>query len=74
MNAKPVHIFRLNSECENALIDFPFHDNNITWIQEHSLLFASIEKLNEAVIQQFFEKNNYIQQFKMLYLINEVKH
>jgi hypothetical protein len=29
----------LNSECENALIDFPFHEQSLTWIKDYQLLF-----------------------------------
>ena len=68
MNAETLNILRLNSECENALIDFPFHDNKTTWIQEHSVLFANTQKLKESSVYKEVEKNNFIQQFILLYL------
>jgi hypothetical protein len=38
-------LFRLNQECENALIDFPFHDNTSTWLEEQKILFQIIEDI-----------------------------
>jgi hypothetical protein len=32
----------LNSQCENALIDKPFHDLNETWLKEYQSLFAIV--------------------------------
>jgi hypothetical protein len=41
------------SECENALTDFPFHDEVKTWLTDHKNLFETASLLmNEA-----FEKN-----------------
>jgi hypothetical protein len=71
MNPEQIKILKLNSECENALIDFPFHDNQITWIQEHHLLFAQTQNINEEITNKELGKNNFIQQFKMLYLTNK---
>ena len=46
----------LNSECENALIDFPFHDYTHTWINEYQLLFnlsfIAIQETEFAAIQK----------------------
>lgn len=36
-------LFNLNQDCENALIDFPFHDIPTTWIDEQKILFQKIE-------------------------------
>jgi hypothetical protein len=38
-------LFSLNQECENALIDFPFHDNTSTWLEEQKALFQIIEDI-----------------------------
>jgi hypothetical protein len=38
-------LFSLNQECENALIDFPFHDNTSTWLEEQKILFQIIEDI-----------------------------
>ena len=70
MYPEKIKILKLNSECENALIDFPFHDNPTTWTQEHLSLFAQTQNINEVLANKELEKNNFIQQFKMLYLIN----
>jgi len=39
------NLFSLNQDCENALIDFPFHDNVCTWIDEQKTLFHIIENI-----------------------------
>lgn len=41
LNAQQKHI--LNNNCEKALIDFPFHDEASTWLEEHKELFYSIK-------------------------------
>jgi hypothetical protein len=41
-------IFSLNQDCENALIDFPFHDIAATWIEEQKSLFETIEKIRNS--------------------------
>lgn len=60
-------IFILNQDCENALIDFPFHDITTTWITEQKSLFEIITNLRKSelyknsqaleilFIDQFFE-------------------
>ena len=68
MNLEQIKILKLNSDCENALIDFPFHDHQTTWIQEHRLLFEQTQNINEEITSKEFGNNNFIQQFKMLYL------
>ena len=40
LNSQQKHI--LNNNCEKALIDFPFHDEAVTWLEEHKELFRSI--------------------------------
>jgi hypothetical protein len=49
-------LFSLNQDCENALIDFPFHDNVCTWIDEQKKLFQIIEN----IIQGELYKNTHI--------------
>ncbi len=41
LNSQQKHI--LNNNCEKALIDFPFHDEASTWLEEHKELFYSIK-------------------------------
>jgi hypothetical protein len=50
------NLFSLNQDCENALIDFPFHDNVCTWIDEQKTLFHIIEN----IIQGELYKNSHI--------------
>ena len=50
------NLFSLNQDCENALIDFPFHDNVSTWIDEQKTLFNIIEN----IIQGEVYKNSHI--------------
>ena len=50
------NLFSLNQDCENALIDFPFHDNVCTWIDEQKTLFNIIEN----IIQGEVYKNSHI--------------
>jgi hypothetical protein len=50
------NLFSLNQDCENALIDFPFHDNASTWIDEQKTLFQIIEN----VIQWESYKNSQV--------------
>ena len=61
----------LNSECENALIDFPFHDNTDTWISTHELLFNKCVNNAENINMEYIpvEHNLYIQKFEALYLM-----
>ncbi len=33
----------LNSQCENALIDKPFHDHSTTWVEDHKSLFEQVK-------------------------------
>jgi hypothetical protein len=49
-------LFSLNQDCENALIDFPFHDNASTWMEEQKILFQIIEK----IIQGELYKNSQV--------------
>jgi hypothetical protein len=41
-------LFNLNQDCENALIDFPFHDIATTWIDEQKFLFQIIENIRKS--------------------------
>lgn len=41
-------LFSLNQDCENALIDFPFHEITATWIEEQKSLFETIEKVRNS--------------------------
>ncbi len=49
----------LDSQCENALIDKHFHDQNDTWIVEHQNLFNEI-----IVTMKDGESKMYIEQHK----------
>lgn len=35
----------LNAQCENALIDKPFHDHMVTWLNEYENIFHSAEQI-----------------------------
>lgn len=60
-------IFILNQDCENALIDFPYHEIAATWLEEQKSLFETVQKLRNSelyndsqaaailFIEQFFE-------------------
>lgn len=65
----------LNSECENALIDFPFHDNTDTWISNHELLFNKCVYNTENIKMELIPAEDYlyIQKFETLYLIHNKK-
>lgn len=43
-------IINLNSQCENALIDKPFHEEPTTWIDEYNLLFNNVETLMKSTL------------------------
>ncbi len=75
MSSNIIKIKRLNSEYENALIDFPFHDKVETWIKDHHSLFAVCTLLiNELELNN---KNamdaEFIMQFQKVYLENNNK-
>lgn len=46
-------LFSLNQDCENALIDFPFHENAATWIEEQKSLFETIEKVRNSELYKY---------------------
>jgi hypothetical protein len=41
----PHDLNTLNCQCENALIDKPFHDHMNTWLKEYENLFYSTEQI-----------------------------
>ena len=41
-------LFIINQDCENALIDFPFHDITTTWIADQKSLFEIIKNLRKT--------------------------
>jgi hypothetical protein len=69
------NIKMLNDECENALIDFPFHDNTYTWISNHEILFNKCESNAENIKKEStpIEHNLFIQKFLALYLMHNKK-
>ena len=62
----------LDSECENAIIDFPFHDNTDTWISNHELLFNKCVYNAENIKMELIPAEDYlyIQKFETLYLMH----
>jgi hypothetical protein len=66
-------IFILNQACENALIDFPFHDNTDTWINDHKSLFDKIELIINNELYKTSESKNvfYINLFLETYINNK---
>jgi len=66
-------IFILNQACENALIDFPFHDLAVTWINDHKSLFDKIELIinNELYIGSESKNVFYINLFLETYINNK---
>jgi len=48
-------LFSLNQDCENALIDFPFHDITTTWMDEQKSLFQIIENIRK---DEFYKCGN----------------
>ena len=38
----------INSQCENALIDLPFHDILNTWIEEYHSLFIQVNTIMQG--------------------------
>ena len=43
MNLHDVNTF--NCQCENALIDKPFHDHVVTWLNEYENIFQIAEEI-----------------------------
>jgi hypothetical protein len=59
----------LDSECENAIIDFPFHEHIVTWLSDHKKLFESVSHLmNDALKINDLSDKLFTQQFYLLYL------
>lgn len=67
------NLFSLNQHCENALIDFPFHDIVETWIQDHYLLYLKIEEAFKSVAYNSAEAHNkhFIELFYSTYKNNQ---
>lgn len=66
-------IFILNQDCENALIDFPFHEIAATWLEEQKSLFEKIQKLKNS---ELFNDSQaaaviFIEQFFVTYISNK---
>lgn len=58
----------LESECENAMIDFPFHDHVQTWISDHNVVYEKVSvHINENSITSDEKDINFIAQFYLLY-------
>lgn len=53
-------IFILNQACENALIDFPFHDLAVTWINDHKSLFDKVDLIVNSELYIESESKNVI--------------
>ena len=66
-------IFIINQACENALIDFPFHDTANTWINDHKLLFDEIELIKNSELYKSSASKNvmYIYIFLETYINNK---
>ncbi len=65
----------LNNECENALIDFPFHDNSSTWISDHQTLFDRCSNIIEDPNIESTQAAHcvYIHKFDTLYKMHDKK-
>jgi hypothetical protein len=58
----------LESECENAIIDFPFHDHVQTWISDHNVVYEKVAlHMKEHSINNEEKDINFIAQFYLLY-------
>ena len=66
-------IFILNQDCENALIDFPFHEIAATWLEEQKSLFEKIQKLKNSELYNNSQAATviFIEQFCETYLSNK---
>jgi hypothetical protein len=59
----------LDSECENAIIDFPFHDHEASWLIDYKNLFEKVSiVINGSSKQIDLTEEKFIQQFYLLYL------
>ncbi len=70
MNNRELQNF--NSECENAIIDKPFHDNMATWVKAHHGLYTKSLLLiqNGHYLNALQEKINFIVAFNKLYTLS----
>jgi hypothetical protein len=69
MSNLPYTLIVLDSECENAIIDFPFHDHEATWLIDYNKLFEKVSiEINRGSEQIDLTKEKFIQQFYLLYL------
>ena len=64
----------LNSECENALIDLPFHDEITTWLNDHRALFLKISfLLQENTIEEMEQDRcQFMDAFQKYYLAAQI--
>jgi hypothetical protein len=67
-------------ECENAMIDKPFHEEITTWIEAHQTLFTKASlfiKENELMNKYDALRDNddyaFIFKFYNTFLVNEIK-
>jgi hypothetical protein len=62
----------LDNDCENALIDFPFHENTETWLSDHQLLFNSCSNITKEInIDSILNEHKaYIDKFVAIYLMH----
>ena len=66
-------LYILNQDCENALIDYAFHDNHKTWIAEQTILFNLVVKTkqDQAYINGQPKDVNFINLFFETYFNNK---
>jgi hypothetical protein len=69
MSNLPYTLKVLESECENAMIDFPFHDHEATWLVDYKKLFEKVSiVINSSSDQIDLTKEKFMRQFYLLYL------
>ncbi len=74
MSSLSYKIKMLESECENALIDFPFHDQVQTWLSDQNVVYEKVAMLmNDHSITSETKDVKFITQFYTLYLKNNKK-
>jgi hypothetical protein len=74
------YVRTINIECENALIDKPFHEERETWIKSHQSLFtkaALFIKENELMNKYESLKNNndfvFTLKFYNTFLVSDIR-
>jgi hypothetical protein len=56
MNLQDLNTF--NCQCENALIDKPFHDHVVTWLKEYENIFYRADEIINISKITIGENNN----------------